>query len=102
MSIIKFNWQYFDIDLEQLPGLSREGKSLDEETTTISEVDSNENEGEYEDEDEEQYDIDDFEYQTTSDGLFLDYFRVLWSSYLKFLSKTQSQKFFWLMQYSVV
>ena len=75
MSIIKFNWQYFDIDLEQLPGLSREGKSLDEGTTTISEVDSNENEGEYED--EEQYDIDDFEYQTTSDGLFLDYFRVL-------------------------
>merc|ERR1719270_3098290 len=64
-------------DLEQLPGLSREGKSLDEETTTISEVDSNENEGEYEDDDEEQYDIDDFEYQTTSDGLFLDYFRVL-------------------------
>ena len=100
MSIIKFNWQYFDIDLEQLPGLSREGKSLDEGTTTISEVDSNENEGEYED--EEQYDIDDFEYQTTSDGLFLDYFRVLWSLYLKFLSKTQSQKFFWLMQYSVV
>ena len=100
MSIIKFNWQYFDIDLEQLPGLSREGKSLDEGTTTISEVDSNENEGEYED--EEQYDIDDFEYQTTSDGLFRDYFRVLWSLYLKLLSKTQSQKFFWLMQYSVV
>ena len=73
---------------------------MDEGTTTISEVDSNENEGEYED--EEQYDIDDFEYQTTSDGLFLDYFRVLWSLYLKFLSKTQSQKFFWLMQYSVV
>ena len=73
---------------------------MDEGTTTISEVDSNENEGEYED--EEQYDIDDFEYQTTSDGLFLDYFRVLWSLYLKLLSKTQSQKFFWLMQFSVV
>ena len=50
---------------------------MDEENATISEVDSNENEGEYEDEDEEQYDIDDFEYQTTSNGLFLDYFRVL-------------------------